>query len=342
MSAIAQREHPVEALLRPKALVVTVLASEALAVVLSLTHPLDADWPVRLGLLSLSLLWITITALCGLALCRPLLRRLPTTAFPWLALTLLVLATGAVAHTGWTLTRSASVSDDGYSMFMLRAIATALVVGMLALLIYQNYLQGREAAIGHKEAELAVLRARVQPHFLFNTLNTGIALLHNQPERAERLLLDLSDLFRAAFSGPAVGPLRAEIALAQQYLAIESLRFAERLDVQWVLPDEDSPLLDTQLPALSLQPLVENAIKHGIEPSLLGGRLEISIEPQGAQVLVRVRNTMPNPPSTSSRGHGIGLDAVRARTESFGDGSGRLQAGPDADGNFVAVLTLPR
>lgn len=342
MSAPIQREHPIEALLRPKALVVTVLASEALAVILSLAHPLDAEWPVRFGLLSLSLLWITIASLCALALCRPLLHRLPAAAFPWFALTWLVLATGGVAHSGWNLTQAASISGDGYSMFMLRAIATSLVVGMLALLIYQNYLQGREAAIRHKEAELAVLRARVQPHFLFNTLNTGIALLHGQPERAERLLLDLSDLFRATFSGPAVGPLRAEIALARQYLAIESLRFAQRLEVHWALPDEDSPLLDTQLPALSLQPLVENAIKHGIEPSLTGGRVEVSVDTLGPQVRVRVRNTMPDPPSTTSSGHGIGLEAVRARIEAFGDGSGRLHTEQDATGDFVATLTLAR
>lgn len=342
MPSPAQHEHPVDALLRPRALVVTILSSEALAVILSLTSPLDTGWPVRFGLLSLSLLWITIALLCGLALLRPLLHRLPAVAFPWISLALLVAMASFVAHVGWHLTNTDVMHGERYGMFMMRAIATSAVVGMLALLIYQNYLQGRQAAIRHKEAELAVLRARVQPHFLFNTLNTGVALLHSQPERAERLLLDLSDLFRTAFSGPASGPLSAEIALTRQYLAIEKLRFSERLQVHWELPADDNPLLETRVPTLSLQPLVENAIKHGIEPSLGGGRIDLAVDGDGARIRIRVRNTMPSPPSAGSAGHGIGLGAVRARVESFGDGSGRIDVGQDPAGDFIATLTLPR
>nr|WP_255691829.1 histidine kinase [Luteimonas sp. XNQY3] len=329
-------------MLRPRAMVVTVLSSGALALILSLTDPLDVQWPVRFGLLALALLWITMTLLCGLALCRPLLYRLPDAAFPWMALAFLVIATALVVHGGWRLTGGNTSPDEHYSLFMTRAVATAAIVGMLALLIYQNYLQGRQAAIRQKEAELAVLRARVQPHFLFNALNTGIALLHDRPERAERLLLDLSDLFRAALGGPASGPLHAEIALARQYLAIESLRFAERLEVHWNLPDDSDPLLETRMPALSLQPLVENAIKHGIEPSTTGGRIELTVDTAGAQVRVRVRNTLPVTRAQASTGHGIGIGAVHARIEAFGDRSGTLTTGITTTGDFLATLLLPR
>lgn len=342
MQAPAPREDPVDALLRPRALVVTVLSVQALALILSLTQPLDEDWPIRFGLLSLALLWITIALLCGLALCRRLLHRLPAGAFPWVALAMLIAVTAVVAHVGWHITHADALRAEVHGMFMLRAIATSVIVGMLALLIYQNYRQGRQAGIQQKEAELAVLRARVQPHFLFNTLNTGIALVHSQPARAERLLLDLSDMFRAAFSGPAITPLHAEVALAKQYLAIEALRFADRLDVHWTLPAQESPLLQAKVPTLSLQPLVENAIKHGVEPSLTGGCIDVSIDADGAMVRIRVRNTLPQEPAKTSAGHGIGLGAVRARIESFSDGRGRLEAGPDTDDHFVATLTLPR
>jgi len=332
----------VDALLRPRAMVVTVLSSGALALVLSLTDPLDGQWPVRFGLLALSLLWITMAVLSGLALCRPLLSRLPAIAFPWLSLALLMAITAIVAHVGWRLSGAEAISNEPYARFIARAIASALIVGMLALLIYQNYLQGRQAAIRQKEAELAVLRARVQPHFLFNALNTGIALLHDRPERAERLLLDLSDLFRAALSGPDSAPLHAEIALVRQYLAIESLRFADRLEVRWNLPDDSDPLLDTRVPALSLQPLVENAIRHGIEPSTAGGRIELTVDADDTHARVHIRNTVPAAHAHASTGHGIGIGAVRARVESIGNRNGTLTTGITTNGDFVATLSVPR
>lgn len=335
-------EHPVDALLHPRAVIVVVLSSEAIALILSLMRPLDAAWPVHFGLLSLALFWIAVVPLAALFLARRWLRRLSPQLFPWLALGAVVGTTYLVAHVGWMLVGASDLAAEPYGRYMARALIASTVAGMLALLIYQNYLQGRQLAVQHKEAELAVLQARVQPHFLFNTLNTGIALLHARPERAERLLLDLADLFRAAFGGPPNTSLRAELALAQQYLDIESLRFGERLALHWSLPADDSPLLDTKVPALSLQPLVENAIRHGIEPSLHAGRIEVAVEGDASHVRIVIANTLPDIRSDGSAGHGVGLAAVRARVTAFGDGSGRLETSENPDDRFTAVLVLPR
>src|SRR3546814_8191172 len=111
--------------------------------------------------------------------------------------------------------------------------------------------------------------ARVRPHFLFNTLNSGIALVRQRPEQAEELLLGLSDLFRAALARPHDVALGEELALVRRYLEIEAVRFGPRLRVAWRLP---GPLPEVAVPALSVQALVENAVRHGIERSPGGGR----------------------------------------------------------------------
>lgn len=107
--------------------------------------------------------------------------------------------------------------------FVLRILALAVVVGLIGLLTYQNYWRSRQLAVRAKQLELEALQARIRPHFLFNTLNTGAALVHAQPDAAERVLLDLADLFRSALRGPQLIPLAEELALAHRYLEIEQL-----------------------------------------------------------------------------------------------------------------------
>jgi len=158
-------------------------------------------------------------------------------------------------------------------------------------------------------ARLSELQARIQPHFLFNTLNSAIALVRDEPAKAELLLEDLSDLFRHALAdqGAAVS-LAEEIALAERYLAIEQVRFGERLQVEWAL---DPAANVAKLPPLLLQPLVENAVKHGVEPSASGAQIRISTQRRGSTVVIKVTNTVPA--GQGRRGHGLALDNVRNR-----------------------------
>ena len=182
-----------------------------------------------------------------------------------------------------------------------------------ALLVAGLILRARARAPATTTARLAELQARIRPHFLFNTLNSAIALVRAEPAQAEALLEDLSDLFRHALVEQGeTATLGEEIQLAQRYLAIEQVRFGERLRVQWLLdPNADG----AHLPPLLLQPLVENAVKHGVEPSRHGGKLRIATQRRGDRVVVRITNTLPtqHESSTSTRGHGIALDNVRAR-----------------------------
>lgn len=186
------------------------------------------------------------------------------------------------------------------------------------------------------EARLVELQARIRPHFLFNTLNSAIALVRAEPQRAEALLEDLSELFRQALTdqGQAV-PLAQEIDLAQRYLAIETVRFGERLRVSWSL----DPAADgARLPPLILQPLVENAVKHGVEPSPHGAQLHISTQRRGTVVVIKVTNTVPA--GTGAAGHGLALANVRDRLALLHDVEGQFRY-TLRDGVFQVRLELP-
>ncbi len=193
-------------------------------------------------------------------------------------------------------------------------LASAISGALLAAaLVAALVLRAQARTPAATTARLTELQARIRPHFLFNTLNSAIALVRDEPAKAEALLEDLSDLFRSALSEPSEAvTLNEEITLAQRYLAIEQVRFGPRLQVQWRLDPEAGSAL---LPPLLLQPLVENAVKHGVEPSAHGSQLYVSTKRRGRWVHIRISNTLPtcNPASHPTQGHGMALANVRAR-----------------------------
>ena len=185
-------------------------------------------------------------------------------------------------------------------------------------------------------ARLAELQARIRPHFLFNTLNSAIALVRAEPRKAENLLEDLSDLFRHALmeQGESV-TLADEIALSKRYLAIEQVRFGDRIRVVWALDERAD---HARLPPLLLQPLVENAVKHGVEPSANGADIKVSTQRRGSRVVIKVSNTAPV--SSSASGSGLALDNVRERLSLLHDVQAQFQSGLK-DGVFQVRMELP-
>ena len=327
---------PLDDLWRPTALMAVILAGEALALLLALAPGTD-DWLVRLGLASLGIQWITLGTLCALFLLRRLLGPLPPMRLAWACLGLLLGMTLLVAMAAWNLLALGIITDQGRSPFIARMLALALVVGLMALLIYRNYAEARQLAVRTKQLELESLRARIRPHFLFNTLNTSAALVHARPDEAERVLLDLADLFRAALRGPERIPLAKEIELTRRYLEIEALRFGPRLQVAWDLPEA---LPDATVPALSLQPLAENAIRHGIERLPAGGSVGIRLQREGGWIRIEVVNDMPADGSRAPEGHRIGLNSARERVRALSDGRGDVETRL-VEGRHIAVLRIP-
>jgi two-component system sensor histidine kinase AlgZ len=180
-------------------------------------------------------------------------------------------------------------------------------------------------------AKLAELQSRIRPHFLFNTLNTALSLVRLDPPRAEGVLEDLAELFRVALTntGEAV-TLSEEVELAQRYLAIEQIRFGSRLQVTWEL-DPDAG--EARVPPLLLQPLVENAVRHGVEPAPDGGVIRIRTRVKLGRAVVSIANTVSTQPSLP--GNGIALRNVRERLRLMHDVASQFDA--QLDGKVFRV-----
>jgi two-component system sensor histidine kinase AlgZ len=183
---------------------------------------------------------------------------------------------------------------------------------------------------------LAELQSRIRPHFLFNALNTALALVRVDPGRAEGVLEDLAQLFRVALAdvGTSVS-LDEEIDLAQRYLAIEQVRFGQRLQVGW---DIDARAGRARVPPLVLQPLVENAVRHGVEPALHGGRVWVQASARRGQAVILVSNTVTDAPPTP--GNGMALSNVRERLRLLHDVAGQCDVWREGE-LFRARIIVP-
>jgi len=144
------------------------------------------------------------------------------------------------------------------------------------------------AELALTQSELRALRAQINPHFLFNSLNTIRYFVRTEPETARRLLLDLSEVFQRALGSGDFVSLKDEISYVEAYLELEKARLDERLEVEWLIPDET--VLETPVPTLILQPLVENAVIHGISKKTEGGKITVSIESWGTDLIIHVRD----------------------------------------------------
>jgi hypothetical protein len=190
------------------------------------------------------------------------------------------------------------------------------------------------------EAELRALRAQLNPHFLFNALNTISYLIGTAPERAQGTLLKLTSLLRAVLRSPANTTLGEEIAMVAAYLEIEKARFDERLTVGIDVPDE---LRSVRVPPLVIQPLVENAIKHGIANSRGGGAVSLSARAAGGELLLTIRNSGASTSDTeiaAGRRRGVGLANLEARLERHFGGAAHFKLASTGT-ETVATVSMP-
>lgn len=161
-------------------------------------------------------------------------------------------------------------------------------------------------------AKIQALQARIHPHFLFNSLNSVVSLIGSDPERAEQMLIDLSRLFRASFKEMKLVTLKEEIQLCQHYLSIEKIRLGDRLEVEWNIPQPER-LHEANIPILTLQPLLENSIFHGVERKMLQAKICILVEILENQVTIVITNPFLADKMTDRESNGIALDNVKQR-----------------------------
>jgi two-component system sensor histidine kinase AlgZ len=192
---------------------------------------------------------------------------------------------------------------EPYRAYLLTAIVTAIV-------LYYFYLQERAYSPAIAEARLQALQARIRPHFLFNSINAVLSLIRSQPKRAETALEDMADLFRVLMSeNRDLVPLAQEIGLCHQYLDLEKLRLEDRLKITWQIDDMPS---DVMIPPLILQPLLENAVYHGIEPMPEGGEIIVKIYSKLKELHIVISNPY-SPQNNHHTGNKMALKNIKER-----------------------------
>jgi two-component system sensor histidine kinase AlgZ len=220
---------------------------------------------------------------------------------------------------------------------LFRDIRHALVALALALALLA-YFRLRALALtpARHEARLQALQARIRPHFLFNTINAVLSIVRADPKRAETALENMADLFRMAMAEKYdLVALDKEVDLAQQYLDIESLRLGARLKVQW---DIEGMPHDALIPPLILQPLLENAVYHGIEPLLQGGTIEVRLYLERNELNLEVRNPAQSNAAAHGNGHHMALSNIRERLALLFDVEAQYQVERDAEHYRVHII----
>ncbi|HEY7239539.1 MAG TPA: sensor histidine kinase [Burkholderiales bacterium] len=260
---------------------------------------------------------LLLVELLALAALSPLLARLPYWS-GYGAVVGIVLALVALYH-ALVVRLPAEPRPSLGAALVLAALVAAGLLGYLRLL-------AKAYSPALVEARLQALQARIRPHFLFNSLNAVLSLIRRDPKRAERALEDLADVFRTLMSEPRqFVRLADEISLLERYAGIEQLRLGERLRITWQL--EAAPI-DALLPPLVLQPLLENAVFHGVEPGTAAGEVLVRIERRGDRVLARIEN--PYVADQQRRvGNRMALENIRERLALFFDAEARIETSAD-------------
>ena len=325
-----------------------VLIVELVALILSTARqPFHNNFWVDLASTSLFLLWQGLISAAVLCRARPHLLRLAAPRAYGLALTLMLIAAVVVAEAvyqlgyrfGLGLGTLQDIFPSSHGQFLLRTFAISFIVSSLALRYFHVSTEWRHSVELEAQARIRALQARIRPHFLFNSMNTIASLTRTDPERAEEAVEDLADLFRANLSEARSWiPLKEELEIARIYQRIEQLRLGDRLTVKWEITDLP---MRTLVPSLLVQPLLENAVYHGIEPLPEGGTIVISGSFDGDNIELAVSNPTPaNDAILKRSGHGIALDNIQQRLELAWPGNAKveLQQLPDL---YRVVLHFP-
>jgi two-component system, LytTR family, sensor histidine kinase AlgZ len=291
-----------------------VLTVELLAIVLAMTIPATstAFWD-HLAFVSMLLQWIALINAAVLCAARKLLRGFSammemTAAFILMMLISLLFGVSTLQLNEWAqLGNPDTLLGEN---FMLRLLLISAVIYAIVLRFIYIQHQWKINLHAQARAEIQALQARIRPHFLFNSMNTIASLIAFKPDAAEKAVEDLSDLFRASLNERNFHTLENELALTRSYLDIEKLRLGERLHIEWSI-DED--VKNTEIPTLSLQPLAENAIYHGVEPSPDGGVISISARRSDNRLELTVSNPVSGGRRQHSNGNQMAQQNIRQR-----------------------------
>jgi two-component system sensor histidine kinase AlgZ len=321
---------------------------ELLAVVLTLVNANGGEGAAALQrflLLSLYLQWL---GLCGAAVLCLARRRL------WLARAgvvffvcwaLLVLVTLVVSWSAWAIDAVLHLGmplGESQPEFVIRNVCIGAILSLLVLRYFWERNQWLEQTRAESEARYLALQARIRPHFLFNALNSLAELIRSKPETAEDMVVDLADLFRVSLDArQRLIPLREEIEIVKGYLRIEEIRLGDKLLVNWEIADN---VQDAQVPRLTVQPLVENGVLHGVSRLRARGMLHVIARREGDFLVIDVENPVPPEEAPKRVGTGTAVNNIAQRIKLIYGDKAKLIMGQDRDEFgplFRARLRLP-
>lgn len=321
------REHLFPNLCRGEGLFGVVITAELLSMLIVVVQSgLDHFNWFDLGMTSLMALWITLLSASALCLTRNVLAEHSHMTAAVVSYCLILAITACVSASGqaalYLLDANASGAMVSPWRLLDHLIIAAIPAGILLRHLYlQQMLRVQQRA--ELESRIQALQSRIRPHFLFNSMNIIASLIGSDPEKAETVVEDLADLFRHALTGNHVlVPLRDELNLCRRYVSIEKLRLGDRLQAVWQIDDYGDGV---QIPSLTLQPVLENAVYHGIQLLPEGGEIVVTVGRTGNRITIDVQNPR-NPRMQHNKGNKMAMDNVLTRLQAHFGPSATIQA----------------
>jgi len=321
---------------------IVVLIAELVAIVLALAaHTAPGMFMIELAKTSLFVLWLGILSAVVMCLFRSRLESAgKTLAFvvSFLVLELVCLALAEIAYQITRVFAESVIIDDSHGGFILRTFAISSIVIALAMRYLYVSSEWRRSIVLEAQARISALQALIRPHFLFNSMNTIASLTRTDPRQAEEAVEDLSDLLRANLGGSGDRTtLKEELEVAAIYQRIEKLRLGERLHVRWDIADLPMRAL---IPSLVIQPLLENAIYHGIELLPEGGEVHVSGERDGEFLSIAISNPVAPGRQRAKSGNNMAMANIEQRFElAYGKRAAVLVE--ESENEFAVRLRFP-
>ena len=321
---------------------VVVLVAELIAITLALAG-LDGEqqFLIQLSKISFFVLWSALLAtgvMCQLS--GRLENAGPTRAFV-LAFVAVELTVLVVAEAAWQLTRiygQSAIISGTHAAFLGQTLAISSIVNALAMRYLYVSSEWRRSIVLEAQARISALQALIRPHFLFNSMNTIASLTRTDPRRAEEAVEDLSDLLRANLdTSGSTSTLKQELETARIYQRIEDLRLGDRLSVRW---DVAKLPMRARIPSLTIQPLLENAIYHGIELLPDGGEVVVTGRKEGAQLFISVSNPVAAGETRTAEGNQMAMSNIRQRFDLAYAGKASVDVNDEGD-RFTVTLLFP-
>ena len=321
---------------------VIILVAELVAIVLTLAaHSVPGTFLTELAKMSMYIQWLALLSAALLCRLRPWLESFGIVLAFVIAFFLLELLCLLMAEVTWQATSKYGLSviiDDTHFGFVMRTFAVSSIVVALTMRYLYVASEWRRSIILEAQSRVSALQALIRPHFLFNSMNTIASLTRTDPQRAEEAVEDLADLFRANLGGQKTRTtLKQEFEVAAIYQRIEKLRLGDRLSVRWDINDLPMRAL---IPSLTIQPLLENAIYHGIELLPDGGEVLVSGKRDGDNLCIQISNPVVAGKKSDKEGNNMAMSNIQQRFDLAYAGRASVQVESRED-EFRVVLTFP-